>query len=529
MYSDELTNGNTLQNPENSGINESQNINEATVVNENIENSAVNSDVIMKYATDAEYQNAYQAISNDISIWCESVKTINDWKTLRNNQIELRGALKMLFLSKEDTKKLNDLIDEHAEIIDERQNVEKMEKDKLFENNYNELKEKVIDVCNKANQTSVFKEGRDLLVKLQDEIKPIPLKRSQREEFFSLIQAAFLSINEKQASERENFEMECIENYHSLKKVIEEACTFSKESPRFTDARKKLIDVQKLIKGKKLRREQRDELYQIIRDYFDALNQRQTAEKSINEEEISANYSRLSKVVSEAIDFANTTEEYGEARARLISAQNEIKSLKLNRNQRDELFAAIREVFTKMNDMQSSEREAFETEAEENYIKLTEKINNCFELVLGLTDFRLIRENLLAIQGEVKIIRLKRSHRNELFARLREAFNLFDKKRDDFFSVKREERKRKFTTNLDNIKAKITRLEELKAKDIELLSQIGETEEEERVNNLKARIQEKESQINEANVKYQELLNEMNEIDKENDAEEASLSQESEI
>lgn len=482
------------------------------------EPEAHSGELIKKYASEEDYKNAYDGIFKEISNWCEQAKEGTDWKLLRNNQVELRGALKMLFLVKEDTKKLNDIIDEHAEIINQRQNSERMEKDKIFENNYNQYKEKVIETCNKANETTIFKEGRDLLIKLQDEIKPVQLKRSQRDEFFSLIQAAFLAINEKQANERENFEMECIENYHSLKKTIENACDFAKNSNRFSDARKKLIETQQEIKGKRLRREQRDELYQIIRVSFEELNLRQSADRSVNEEEITENYTKLAKIVNEAIEYANNTEEYSEARARLISAQNEIKALKLNRNQRDELYALIREVFTKMNETQSSERESYENEAEGNYIKLTEKVNNSFELVLGLTDFRLIRENLLAIQGEVRLMRLKRGQRNELFSRLREAFNLFDKRRDEFFTGRREERKRKFVTVLDNMNAKISRLEELKAKDLDLLTQLqNENCDEEQINAINDRIKEKDSQIAEAKSRLDEIQKEINDLDKQKD------------
>lgn len=484
-------------------------------IQEEGESDAQNVELMKKYDSDEEYKAAYDGVYNSIAEWGEQAKTETDWKLLRNNQVELRGALKMLFLTKEDSKKLSDIIDEHAEIINQRQNSERMEKDKVFENNYTQYKEKVILTCEKANATHIFKEGRDLLIKLQDEIKPVQLKRSQRDEFFSFIQAAFLAINEKQANERENFEMECIENYHSLKKTIQNACEFAKTSNRFSDARKKLIETQQDIKGRRLRREQRDELYQTIRVHFEELNLRQSADRSVNEEEISENYAKLAKTVNEAIDFANNTEEYSEARARLISAQNEIKALKLNRGQRDELYSQIRGVFTAMNENQSSEREAYENEAEDNYAKLTDKVNNSFELVLGLTDFRLIRDNLLAIQGEVRLMRLKRGQRNELFSRLREAFNLFDKRRDEFFSGRREERKRKFVTVLDNMNAKISRLEELKAKDVSLLTNLqNENVDEEQINAINERIKEKDAQIAEANARLDEIQKEISDLDK---------------
>jgi hypothetical protein len=201
VNSDELTNGTDLQNvqehliidvpqviPEASPLQNGQEHQNMDVPQDLTETNPLqnmpmedsdtqNGELIKKYATDEEYNTAYDGVFKKISNWCEHAKIDTDWKLLRNNQVELRGAMKMLFLTKEDSKKLTDIIDEHAEIINERQNSERMEKDKVFENNYNQYKEKVIETCEKANATTLFKEGRDLLIKLQDEIKPVQLKR----------------------------------------------------------------------------------------------------------------------------------------------------------------------------------------------------------------------------------------------------------------------------------------------------------------------------------------------------------------
>jgi hypothetical protein len=470
-------------------------------------------DVLGKYETEEAYKEAYNGMLKEIEEWAATIETATDWKSLRNVQSELRAKIKILFLKKEENDSLNAKIDEAAELINKKQNEERDQKEQLFKENQEKYAPQVEKACKDAAAAETFSEARDMLIKLQGDLRNIQFKRSHRDEFMEKIQTTFTALNEKRALEQENYEMECIDNYHNLKKVIDEACDFSKNTERFADGRNKLIEVQQQIRGKKLKREQRDELYQIIREHFDMLNERQAAERMVGDEEAAVNYDKIKKIVDEAIDFAKETEDYGEARTRLIAAQKEIKAIRLKREQRDELFAAIREIFTAINDQQAEERSSFEEEANKNFTQLTDKVDEAFELVHGITDFRLIREALMNVQAEVKLMKLRREQRNELFARIREAFGIFDKKRNDFFSKRREERVRKLTVNLDSMKMKVERIEELMKKDQETLEGLkAENAEESQTQAVEKKIETKQSQLEEAKGKLAEIEKEIDEV-----------------
>jgi chromosome segregation ATPase len=314
--------------------------------------------------------------------------------------------------------------------------------------------------------------------------------------------------------------MECIENYHNLKGKVDEAVEFAENTVNYGQARQKFINIQNDIKGKNLKRDQREELYQTIRDNFEALNSRQEKERDQYLSQCNDNYEKLRIVVDEAIEFAKTTDNYSDARQRLINAQGEIKGVKLTRDQRDKLYGDIREIFTKLNEQQSGEREEFEKEASENYEKLTKKINDAFELVHGVTDFRLIREVLIAIQGEVKILRLKRDQRNELFGRIREAFGIFDKKKDEFFSKRRSEKAGKLKNIKSNLTDKLNNLEKSLDSDknaiseaennLENISDETKNEAEQKLSELKNVYDKKQSEMKEIKERIEDIDKELN-------------------
>lgn len=476
---------------------------------------AESGDILGKYTSEEEYKKAFDEINTEIDEWCETIDDTNDWKKLRNRQSDLRAKIKILFLNKDDNLALNAKIDEASETINKKQNEEREKKEKEYQENYEKFVSVVDETCKKAAEEETFSNARDMLIKLQDDLRDVQLKRSQKDQFLSQIQSTFTDLNEKRAVEQENYEMECIDNYYNLKEPIQKACEFSKTTERFAEGRNRLIAAQRKIKGKKLKRDQRDELYQIIRDHFEMLNERQAAERMVSDEEADANYEKTKKIVDETLDFARNTEEYGEARTRMIAAQKEIKAVKMKREQRDELFAAIREVFSSINEKQASERAGFEEEANKNYDNLTKKVDDAFGLVYGVSDFKLIRESLINVQAEVKIMTLRRDQRNELFARIREAFGIFDKKRDEFFSERRAEKARKLQTGLENVKVKIERLEELRQKENETLESLkNDQAEEAQIQAVEKKIETKTKQIEESKKRLEDIEKEIQEINK---------------
>jgi chromosome segregation ATPase len=481
--------------------------------------------VIGNYDSEEKYNEAINGITAEIEALEKTAEETNEWKEIRGSLNDAKDKLKALFLKDEDTNKLLDRINATFDKINQRQQEEQEKFEEESNENYEKVKEKVDEAIKKSNESEDFKQAREYLLEAQNEFKGVRLRRSQRDELYDSINAAFEKINQRQIEERENYEMECSENYIKLKQNIMEAVEFSKKSAHFGKARQALIDVQSKIKGKKLKRDQREELYQIIRDNFEDLNQRQEKDREQFEAESAKNYDNLSKIVDDAIAFASDTENYKDGREQLINAQSAIKGMKLKREQRDELYARIRKIFNELNDRQSQEREDFDKVTGHSYEKLTEKVNQCFDLVLGLDDFKMIRDSLITVQSEVKIARLKKDQRNELFARIREAFGIFDKKRDEYFSKRREEKKDKLAEAKENLVERRARLLETldtdKAERTALNTELEKPEIDEaekvqleaKVAGLNTKISEKEERLADFDRRINELDEEINKVE----------------
>ncbi len=416
----------------------------------------------------ANFQN-YQAsdLEADLKLEVEMMTSmsIDDVRKLSGQLKDLAQRVRGAAIEKETKDSLSEKIDA---IFEQWKKIREEKKNAFDENaqkNYAELKPKVDEAVKFATETDDFRSARETLIDLQKSVRKETFTRDQRNEMSDLLSEAFLNLSARQAAERDNYEMECIENYHHLKPIVEAAVQFANQASRFKDARQKLIDVQNSIKGKKLKRDQRDELYGVIRENFDKVNERQEAERGQFESVAAENYAKIKPIVDESINFANSTDDFAAARQTLINAQKEIKKMRLKREQMDELYAAIREVFEKINESQSAERDEYEKECNENYDRLKIKAEEALVEVKNTSDFGLIRETLLAVQGEIKFFKLKKDQRNELFAIIREAFTIFDEKRNAYKENRKSQRADKVKELLDNTKAKIERIKDSIEKD----------------------------------------------------------------
>lgn len=481
-------------------------------------------DNLSQYNSEDKYNSVLNQITEEVNQNIQFANESSDWKEIRNRLNISKDKLKGLFLKDEDNRIILEKINNCIELVNKRQAEEIERLDKESNDNYNSVIDKVKENIEKSKETKDYKHARELLVAAQELFKNLKLNRSHRNELTKLINNAYDELSTRQIEERENYEMECIENYHTLKKIVENAVEFSKTSPIFAKSREALINAQNAIKGKKLKKEQREELYQVIRNAFEDVNKRQDEDRSNFDTETTENYNKLRKIVDEAIEFAKNTEEYSVAREQLINAQNAIKGVKLKREQRDELYANIRSIFEEINSKQTLDRSEFEKECNENYNKLTQKVDDCFAMILGLTDFKLIRETLITVQSEVKLAKLLKDQRNELFARLREAFTNFDKKKEEFFNKRKEERKLKLNEIKYNLLEKINRMKELIENDNKLIEElkkkIDESNHDElivkdaqtKITNIENRIKERNSSIENSNQKLQEIEKELSEL-----------------
>lgn len=378
-------------------------------------------------------------------------------------------------------------------------------------------KAKIDELLQTQNKWQELRNARQKLVNLQKEISTNISKVSKNavEDIKKLIADGISSITQRQIQERENYEMECSDNYLQLKTKFESILATIPTTKDFTKTRQDLIEAQKSISSKTLKRNHQEELYQIIRNGFEQLTQIQDADKANFMNEANENYAKLLPLVENAINIAQTTDTFKEAREALIAAQTSIKGITLTKEHRDELYGKIREVFEKVNVQQEEERTQFFKESEDNFQKLLAKIETEKEKLFNNPHFKTIRENLLTIQSEIKVWKLRTDNRNKLYETLKEAFKTLDEKRNEFFEAQKKQKKNKYEVLLKNLKEKYEKLIEaieLDKQELAKLEQdntgedeIAKEDKNNKIEILKSKIEEKEKRIQETKQRIQEI------------------------
>ncbi len=471
--------------------------------------------------SDLNSDNIFAELNEDIDCCSKLFEEGKRHREIQGRLKENQQILKNLDFDEEQKKLLFERIETLFSNIQKAYEDNKKEKKQEFDDNYNIIKEKIDAAVKYLDEATDLRNAREALLEVQDQFKKTRLENERQRELFEIINKAFEILYMRQNEERESFEMECIENYHNLKSAVEDAVQFAYASNEFRKIRQKLIAAQQKFKGLRLLRNQREELYSKIQEAFEELNKRQDEDREQFDEECNSNYEMLLPNVEKAVSFANNCTDFKQARENLISAQALIKGTRLTKTQRDKLYGDIRNSFEELNNRQEQEREDFEKEATDNYAKLKEKVSDVEKTINPTNDFRQIRDILIAIQNDVKILKLKRVHRNELFQAIRDCFSKLDGLREEYRDNKREEKSKKLGSILANLQARVKWIEESIAKDVKEMEEEkakmdaatgnyeAQREAEEAISAIEFRIREKENNVRETNERIQDIEREI--------------------
>ncbi|GAB5465051.1 MAG: hypothetical protein Kapaf2KO_04870 [Candidatus Kapaibacteriales bacterium] len=391
----------------------------------------------------------------------------DEYKSVRKNLVDLKERVDALFLIEaEDKQGLLDGIQTHFVTISDRMDEKRKEAAAKQEENYRAFEEEFNAAIKSAEEDENFNNGRKTLIELQKKVKKQDFTQDRKTELLNKIQSSFDGVNERHDKYREELNAKSEVVFAEVKPKVEETVKKADEQESFTEARKMLVALQKELKEKDLRRKHSDELYGMIRESFDRLNKRQDEYFEKNNEIFKANYEEAKPKVQEAIDFATKPENFGQARKKLIDTQNMLKGLKMRRSDSNELFGAIRSVFSKLNESSAIKDSELDEEALQNYEKLKQKVGEAAMNVKYNSRLNDIRDGLVAVQEEVKLHKLTRKHRNELLGSIRSAFAEFDKKKEEFFGNRKSSKKQ------NDVKKAENQLSDLQVKEKELAEQI---------------------------------------------------------
>ena len=269
-----------------------------------------------------------------------------------------------------------------------------------------------------------------------------------------------------------NPEDESLHNYLILKETVELGLARAGRAKDLREAKGLLIEVQSHFKGLKLQREDREELYTRLQNAFTDVNAKIENERLELEYEALVNYTDLKTVVEEAIALANKSRDFRSTWDFLIGVQSRIKGAKLFREQREELFTSLQDAFTTVKSWRDEERQTFENEAQQNYIRLKALVEKGLIQAGETHEYKDTREYLKKIQAEFKGIKMAHEQREELYSRLQTAFDILGKRLEEFFRNKKKNWEVKMQYKLSQYSVDIFELHEALKKEQTYLNEL---------------------------------------------------------
>ena len=114
----------------------------------------------------------------------------------------------------------------------------------------------------------------------------------------------------------------------------------------------------------------------------------------------------------------------------------------------------------------------FVKQSESNYTRLKKMVEEGLKLAEETHEYKEAREYLKKIQGEFRGIKMVNEQREELYSRLQTAFDILNKRVDDFFRNKKKNWETKMTFTLARFDADIFELEQAVKKEEEFLEEL---------------------------------------------------------
>lgn len=168
-----------------------------------------------------------------------------------------------------------------------------------------------------------------------------------------------------------------------------------------------------------------------------------------SDEEKHRNYHELKIKLETALDKVAKTNDLREAKGYLIEVQSNFKGLKLQSEDREELYHKLQKAFEKINDQIEEEHRNFENESFINYLNLKAKVDEAVLMSGNPENFKETWDFLIEVQSLFKGTRLLREHREEIYMLLQEAFDNMKTLREKEQSAFEKEA----FTNYDRLKA----------------------------------------------------------------------------
>ncbi len=421
---------------------------------------------------DDEAIKNYNNLKSKLEAAIKKVRNTTNLRDAKGFLIEVQNEFKGLNLLRENREELYTKLQDEFAALNKKIENERTAIENEAAQTYLKLKNLVDEAIYVAYNPKSFKESWDFLIEVQSNFKGARLHPDQRNDLYGRLQDAFTKLKEYQEKSTAVDETVANNNYIRLKAETNQAIEIAESTTEIGMAMGVLIKVQEELKNAVLKREQKDELYGKIQDSFKKVKAKKE-EQNINFEiEAESNYANLKPKTEELLAIAKTTTDFHDVRESLKELQQTIRESALIRSQKEELSALLQEAFETLHKNQNKDQVLYEQESNLNYSKLKAMVEDGYKVAETSTEYKETREYLKKIQNEFRGIKIKREEREELYNRLQHAFEILNRRVDDFFRNKKKNWELKMNFKITELETLLYSLDDEIAKDEEYLEEL---------------------------------------------------------
>ncbi len=371
-----------------------------------------------------EYRHLLEDITDRVKRSDQVMRNIdNYWQERKNILKDAQQKLRSLKLDVDDRQSLYGMINNRFETINSEQSKEKQQYEDECRRNFDQLNRKASECVSMSQRETDWKSTREHFKSVQQSFKGVKLKKDQRDQLYEQMTRAFDTLSNRQTKDREDYERECQRNFDQLDRKVSECVSMSHRETDWKHTREHFKSVQQTFKGVKLKKDQRDKLYEQMTRAFDTLSNRQTKDREDYERECQRNFDQLDRKASECVSMSHRETDWKTTRERFKSVQQSFKGVKLKKDQRDQLYEQMTRAFDTLSQRQTKDREDYERECQRNFDQLNRDVNACMVDARRSTDWKKTREHFKKVQQSFKDKKLKKEQRDKLYKGMQQAFD----------------------------------------------------------------------------------------------------------
>ncbi len=286
--------------------------------------------------------------------------------------------------------------------------------------------------------TADFKKHFQKIQSLQNSLKETLIEPNKKKELFEKLQESYVQLENKQSAEKAELEKNSAANYADIKTKCEAALNGIKENKTFKETREALSEIQNLLNDKDLKREQRNELYELVHACYAEIDKRREEEQEEYEKTTSANYEAVKPKLEAFQQTIANSENVQETREALKKLQAETWETRLKKEHRSEVHDTFNKLFEALSQRYEALKFQFENESNANKDELALRVEEVEKFVASSTDLKATKEQLKAMQKQLNEMKLTPYHRQELWNLIDKAFKEVNKKMDEAFGDERK-------------------------------------------------------------------------------------------